>query len=164
MPGHKLKHYMVTNRAAVTNWSESQIVPSHLPRSLVLESSSNYLMVTYRQSQPTYGISDTKNNYGVVVLQSLKYQGLRLCNYGRLLSHITIDEIDHPTNSEQDDPQTFCLVIPKLLQLFTHPQISVWTQTNAVITSFAVGIFVLNLTQPKAWLNYFHRKSFNLDL
>ena len=29
VPGHKLKHYVVTNRAAVTNWSESQIVPSH---------------------------------------------------------------------------------------------------------------------------------------
>ena len=28
VPGHKLKHYVVTNRAAVTNWSESQIVPS----------------------------------------------------------------------------------------------------------------------------------------
>ena len=30
VPGHKLKHYVVTNRAAVTNWSESQIVPSHV--------------------------------------------------------------------------------------------------------------------------------------
>ena len=30
VPGHKLKHYVVTNRAAVTNWSESQIVPSQL--------------------------------------------------------------------------------------------------------------------------------------
>ena len=29
VPGHKWKHYVVTNRAAVTNWSESQIVPSH---------------------------------------------------------------------------------------------------------------------------------------
>ena len=29
VPGHKSKHYVVTNRAAVTNWSESQIVPSH---------------------------------------------------------------------------------------------------------------------------------------
>ena len=29
VPGHKSKNYVVTNRAAVTNWSESQIVPSH---------------------------------------------------------------------------------------------------------------------------------------
>ena len=29
--GHKSKHYVVTNRAAVTNWSESQIAPSQLP-------------------------------------------------------------------------------------------------------------------------------------
>ena len=28
VPGHNLKHFVVTNRAAVTNWSESQIVPS----------------------------------------------------------------------------------------------------------------------------------------